>query len=261
MDPLWFLLVARMLIAAGVVVGASLAVERTGPFAGAMIATLPLSAGPAYVFLAMDHGPAFLAESAVASLLAAAASAAFQVTYCAVAPHARTVPSLAAALGGWAVALTIFDRFSWSLGPAVLLVLASFSLAAIVTRAKRRVALPPIGRARPIELVGRAAAVMALVTAVTLAGRLLGPHAAGLFALMPVVFTSLIILVQPRAGGTVLAAVMAHGTLGMIGYGFALGLLAVTAIPLGSTVALLLAFAACVGWNGVLIAVRRRIAL
>jgi hypothetical protein len=33
------------------------------------VATLPVSAGPVYVFLALDHGPAFISVSAVASLV------------------------------------------------------------------------------------------------------------------------------------------------------------------------------------------------
>ena len=48
-------------LSALIVVLASLAVERTGPVIGALIATLPVAGGPAYVFLAMEHGPEFIA--------------------------------------------------------------------------------------------------------------------------------------------------------------------------------------------------------
>ena len=34
---------------------------------GALVATLPISAGPSYVFLALDHDAAFIAEGALAS--------------------------------------------------------------------------------------------------------------------------------------------------------------------------------------------------
>ena len=61
----WALLVMKMLTSAAIVVGASLVVERSGPFLGAMIVTLPISAGPAYAFLAVDHGSAFIASSAL----------------------------------------------------------------------------------------------------------------------------------------------------------------------------------------------------
>ena len=45
-------LLLKMGLAAMIVVLASLAVERTGPMIGALIATLPVAGGPAYVFLA-----------------------------------------------------------------------------------------------------------------------------------------------------------------------------------------------------------------
>ena len=35
---------------------------------GALVATLPISAGPSYIFLAIDHDAAFIAEGALASL-------------------------------------------------------------------------------------------------------------------------------------------------------------------------------------------------
>ncbi len=42
----WLLLAAKMLTTAIIVVAASKIVERAGPFIGAMVATLPISAGP-----------------------------------------------------------------------------------------------------------------------------------------------------------------------------------------------------------------------
>src|ERR671928_1291343 len=58
----------RMAITAAFVVTASIVTERSGPVIGALIATLPISAGPSYVFLALDHDAAFIAEGALASL-------------------------------------------------------------------------------------------------------------------------------------------------------------------------------------------------
>ncbi|MBY0299216.1 MAG: hypothetical protein K2X71_24800, partial [Methylobacterium sp.] len=93
-----------MLASAAVVVLASYAVERAGPLAGAMIATLPLSAGPAYVFLALDHPPDFLRDSAVASLPAIAATALFILAYAALARRHGLAVSVGAALAVWLAA-------------------------------------------------------------------------------------------------------------------------------------------------------------
>ena len=55
------LLVLRMAVAAAFVVSASIITERSGPVIGALIATLPISAGPSYTFLALDHDAACIA--------------------------------------------------------------------------------------------------------------------------------------------------------------------------------------------------------
>ena len=56
-------LVLRMAVTAAFVVSASVITERAGPVIGALVATLPISAGPSYVFLALDHDAAFIAEA------------------------------------------------------------------------------------------------------------------------------------------------------------------------------------------------------
>lgn len=69
LDPHFiFFLLLRMAIAAAFVVSASIITERAGPVIGALVATLPVSAGPSYVFLAIDHDAAFIAQGALASL-------------------------------------------------------------------------------------------------------------------------------------------------------------------------------------------------
>jgi hypothetical protein len=98
---------------------------------------------------------------------------------------------------------------------------------------------------------------MALVAAVVLTGRLIGPDAAGIVALVPMVFTSLALILHDRIGGPAMAAVMAHSLPGMIGFTLAVITLAVTVIPLGATIALTLALLVSVAWNGSLILIRR----
>jgi uncharacterized membrane protein (GlpM family) len=103
MDPFWLALLAKMLTSAVVVVTASLVVERTGPFVGAMVATLPISAGPAYAYLAAEHGAAFVAESALISLAVNAATGAFVVTYALLARRHRLAVALCGAALVWGV--------------------------------------------------------------------------------------------------------------------------------------------------------------
>ena len=68
---LYFLLTLaiKMAVTAGFVIVATIIAERAGPLIGALIVTLPISAGPAYVFVALDHDAQFVARAALASVL------------------------------------------------------------------------------------------------------------------------------------------------------------------------------------------------
>jgi hypothetical protein len=99
--------------------------------------------------------------------------------------------------------------------------------------------------------------VMSLVAAVVIMGRLLGPEAAGTTAVAPMVFASVGLVLQPRMGGAVPAAMMANGLLGLIGLVAALAFLSLSATALGSSTALSLALLICVLWNLLLVGMRR----
>lgn len=256
-DPFWLTLLLKMLASAGIVVGASLVVERSGPLIGAMIATLPISAGPNYVYLAMEHGSGFLAESALASLIANAATGLFALVYVLLAQRRGLAASLAGAYLVWGATVLAAGRFAWTLGALVALNIAVYGLGIAATRHFRS-ARPLVAASRRWwDLPLRALAVMALVAAVVLAGRLVGAGAAGIAALVPVVMTSLAFILHPRIGGPAVAAVMAHSLPGMIGFTLAIVVLAVTVTPLGAPAALALALAVSVAWNGSLILLQR----
>jgi hypothetical protein len=71
----WFMLITKMAVTALFVSFVTIIAERLGTTAGALIATLPVSAGPVYVLLAVDHDSAFISMSAVSSLALNAATA------------------------------------------------------------------------------------------------------------------------------------------------------------------------------------------
>ena len=93
-------LALRMAVTAAFVVSASVITERSGPVIGALVATLPISAGPSYVFLALDHDAAFIAEGALASLPINAATIFLGLTYVVLAQrHSALVSCLARGRG------------------------------------------------------------------------------------------------------------------------------------------------------------------
>src|ERR1051325_8405836 len=88
-------LILRMAVAAAFVVSASMITERAGPAIGALIATLPISGGPSYVSLALDHDDAFIAQSALASLPMNASTILMSLVYV----HLAQARSLIVSLG------------------------------------------------------------------------------------------------------------------------------------------------------------------
>src|SRR5437764_681578 len=97
------LLLVKMTITAGFVVLASVITERVGPVIGALVSTLPVAAGPGYVFLALDHDPAFLAQAAIASLAVNAATGIYGMVYVLLAQRRPLRIALPAGLGTWIV--------------------------------------------------------------------------------------------------------------------------------------------------------------
>src|SRR5436189_6363508 len=100
-------LALRMAITAAFVVSASVITERSGPVIGALIATLPISAGPSYVFLALDHDAAFIAEGALASLPINAATIFLGLTYVVLAQRHGALPSCLSAVAVWLAPATV----------------------------------------------------------------------------------------------------------------------------------------------------------
>jgi hypothetical protein len=96
-------LLLRMAIAAAFVVTASIITERSGPVIGALVATLPVSAGPSYVFLALDHDAAFVAQGALSSLPVNAATIFMCLTYVMLAQRHALVVGCGSAIAVWIV--------------------------------------------------------------------------------------------------------------------------------------------------------------
>ena len=96
-DPFfWYGLALKVAMTASIGVAASIVVERSGPFVGSLIASLPTAGGAAMILLALEHPPGFIAQSAVGSLIATAACALFALSYAALAQR----HSLRLSLGG-----------------------------------------------------------------------------------------------------------------------------------------------------------------
>jgi hypothetical protein len=241
-------LALRMAVTAAFVVSASVITERSGPVIGALVATLPISAGPSYVFLALDHDAAFVAEGALASLPINAATIFLGLTYVVLAQRHSALVSFSGAVAVWLVLAALERTVQWSLAGGIVANVIAYAICLPMLARFRHVKMPLITR-RWYDIPLRASLVSTLVaTVVTLSGWV-GPNVSGTIALFPVVFTSMMLILHPRIGGPPTAAVIANSGWGLMGLGIAIAVLHVAALRFGSVVGLSLALMICVSWN------------
>jgi len=243
----WIELATKMAVTAAFLVAATAIAERAGPLVGGLVATLPISAGPVYLFLALDHDSRFIAASAMASLVANAVTGLFALVYILVAQVRGPLASLAVALGFWLTAIFTVRSFEWTL-PGALALNASYLVAVPVARRFRSAKFRPPRRGW-YDVPLRAGLVAALVATVVGLSTRVGPTLTGMLAVFPVVLTSLILIFHPRIGGPATAAILANTLPGLVGFAVAVLALHFAAVPLGKAAALLLALAISVGWN------------
>jgi hypothetical protein len=253
----WLALATKMAVAAAFVVIATKTAERAGSLVGAMIATLPILAAPSYFFLALEHDKAFIADSALASLVVNAVTTIFALTYAALASRFGFVLSLGAALGCWFGLAALLRGLPWTTASATALNVGVFAFSLWVAHHLKRVAMPP---ARPqwYDVPLRAVMVGLLVAVIVGLSDRLGPTVTGMLAAFPIVLVSLILILHPRIGGAAAASVMADTIFGLISFSLCCLTARLLVPPLGSALGLSLALAMSVGANLVILAVRRR---
>ena len=192
MSPdLFFLLtlIVKMAITAGFVVAATVTAERVGPLLAGLVATLPIGAGPVYVFLALDHDAHFIAQGALASLVINAVNAIFAVTYARLAQTQSRAVSMSVAFLTWLVLAVAVHSTDWNFTAAAIVNVAVFSVCLVLVRPLRHVRVKGF-RPRWTDLALRAGLVALLVGVVVTFSFQLGPAGSGLLAVFPVVLLS-----------------------------------------------------------------------
>jgi hypothetical protein len=242
------ILVLRMAVAAAFVVSASIITERSGPVIGALIATLPISAGPSYTFLALDHDAAFVAQGALTSLPMNSATIFMSLAYAILAQRQSMLVSAATAVAVWLGLATLIRGVPWSLASGLAVNVITFAICLPLLQRYRHAKMPLITR-RWYDVPLRAALVATLVAVVTILSGWVGPTISGVLVMFPTVYTSMMLILHPRIGGPATAAVLANGAYGMIGFTSAVAVLQVAASQFGSAAGLSLALATCIAWN------------
>jgi hypothetical protein len=260
MPPVWLPALIKAISTALIVVTASVIAEVIGPFWGALIASLPVSAGPAYVFLAMGHDGDFLAASALSSFAANAAAGVFLLTYALRAGPRSSWNALGTALGAWFAVSLLIRAYPWSAMSALALNLFVFGAGFFFLRTRAVEVSRPTGNwARTwCDLPIRAVAIAVFVTGVVLASAMLGPEATGIAAVFPISLSSLLVVVRPRIGGPASARLAETAFRAMMGFGLALLALHLGIQPLGIAPSMILGLAVTLAWSSGLLMTRRR---
>jgi hypothetical protein len=252
-----FTLLVKMAVTAAFLLLATSAAERAGPLVGGLVATLPISAGPVYIFLALDHDAHFIAQSALGSLVVNAINAIFAVTYALLGQRRSLAVSFGGAFVAWSVLLWATGFVTWTLGSAILFNVMLLGVAFWLSAPLRHAPMPRVAT-RWYDLIVRAGMVALLVgTVVTLSFRI-GPRASGSLAVFPIVLSSIMIILHHRVGGPATAAVLANAVVGLAGFGVAVVALCLTADRLGSPASLTLALAVSMTCNLLLFLWRQR---
>jgi uncharacterized membrane protein (GlpM family) len=254
----WYGLALKMALTAIVVVVTSVVVERSGPFIGAMIAALPTAAGAAYVILAIEHPPEFIASSAVGSVAVSAAVSIFSAVYIVLAQRRGMLLSLSVSLAVWFAAAALLRLVDWTPLTAVLLNVVVFGITVPQSWRYRESGPPKKFLRTRYDIPLRAIAAAIVVAIVTTASNRIGSFASGMFAVFPIILCSSIVILHPRVGGKATASMLAHAQIAFVG--LSLGFLAVhyTAVPLGSWGAFAVGLSICIVWSGGLMLLRTR---
>jgi uncharacterized membrane protein (GlpM family) len=210
-------LALKMGLTAFIVVVVSVVVERAGPFIGALIAALPTAAAAAYIILAFEHAPDFIAASAVGSTAGTAAISVFALTYSALAQRHGLLLSLSAALAVWFVGAAALRFVAWTPATAALLNVVAFGTTIPLSRRYRTAGVPARFVRTAYDIPLRALTAAVVVAAVTTASYSIGSFVSGMFAVFPIVMASAAVILHPRVGGVASASMFAHAQIALNG--------------------------------------------
>jgi len=222
---------------------------RFGAFIGAMIAAVPISAGPSYLFIAMENDAAFVAQSALTSVAINPLTVVFLIICAALVERFGIVVGLVVGIGAWCAGAFAISQNAMSLQQACLLNAIVFIVTIWLSKPLLGdMASEPVKRGW-IDIPLRVVAVVSVVGSAVILGRILGPKAAGVVALVPVVWISMAVVIYGRQGGATCSAVLANGIVPMIGFWLGLAAVHLLAVPYGSMVALAAGLVVSVGWT------------
>ena len=223
----------RLALVPAVVWLASLAARRWGHTVSGYLGGLPLIGGPITLYLALDHGAQFAAQSAVVTLAAIVGQAAHLTLFTYMGRRARWPVALLAGWTGFAVAAIGVALLP--LTPAIALALAALSLAAAlraIERPQDEASLPAVP---PVELRLRLAAALVLAIVILAGAQEFGPVVSGVLLSVPVTGSIMPPFTLALYGRGALARLARGFVAGLTGFSAFFFIVACCAVSLGIT--------------------------
>ncbi|WP_024618011.1 hypothetical protein [Pseudomonas kilonensis] len=207
------MLLLKLLVIPAFLLLISLAGRRWGPSVAGWLSGLPVVVGPILLFLAIEQGELFAAQSATAALAAMFAMIAFCVVYAQVAQHRNWPWALGIALGAWTLVALILSWLPASLPLSSLIALAALLAAPYLFPTVRPVMNGPAAKSDKLLLRMIAGALLTL--SVTLLASTVGERWSGLLAVFPVLGSVMAVFSQQTRGPAFTAALLRATATGM----------------------------------------------
>lgn len=213
------LLLIKIAVSIGTVLGLSLVAERVSPRLAGLLSGYPLGTAIALFFIGIENSAGFAAESAVYTLPGLGAALCLAAAYYAGSRLIQGKPAVIlaaiAAIIGFIVVSAAFAELPARLSIAVAVPLAAILLFAYLFR--RIENAPALRRSRlgPKVLAFRAALATAVVLAITGSAALIGPEWAGLLSAFPSSAFPLFLVIHWTYGGPAVHTIIKNYPAGM----------------------------------------------
>lgn len=206
----WLAALFNSVVTAFVVVTASVLVERTSPFIGALVASLPIAASAAYVILAVQHGPEYIMQSAIGSVATMGVNAMFGLAYAVLAWRYGFIVSLGGAYVVWMIGAYLIRFVDWTMLSALAFDAIAYVIAIYLMYRHFSEPLTRRLEVRRSDIIARAITVAAFIGTITVLSRYIGSFVAGMLAIFPAVMSSFVIIMHRRIGGRATSFVLAQ---------------------------------------------------
>lgn len=212
------LMIIKIIVTISIVLGLSVIAERVSPRWAGLLGGYPLSVSIVLIFLAIEQGPEFGAQSAIHTLAGLIANLSLFGAYGVILSLRPQTHWLLCGLGSLSVFLgagLILGQIHFTVGMAALAAIFYVIFCVLTFRRFVEMKIEKAVRLSFSVVFVRATAACFVVLAITGTARLLGPEMAGVLASFPATVFPMIVIVHLTYGAAPVLAVLKHFPVGM----------------------------------------------